>query len=588
MKHFDYKAQVRLAWLLLVLFTLFYAAFMSYETVLRYETFKATAFDLGNLDQVIWNTAHGRPFQFTNQAIDYYGPPTRLAVHFEPIILLLALLYVIHADPRTLLIFQSIVLALGTLPVFLLTRKHIPQWPLLAAAMTVAYLAMPGLLGLNLFDFHPVCLATPLLLYAFLALENQRWGWTIIACIFAASTKEDVPIAVALLGLLVIWRYKAPRLGTLLFVGGMIWGLTAFLIIIPHFYPGAQHNNFWYRYESLGLGITPGKAVVNILLHPWLIFVLISAFISVQRLYYLAGLVRNTGFLALLAPEWLLPALPSLAINLLSTDQLLYSGVFQYNAMIVPCVMLAAIHGTRRAIVIWQGWRGEQLIAAVEQGHETFWHSMSWLLTPLFWLTGEQRALLMLASVQSSARHIVTTPLIVRSRNTLHERLEIMRFASTRHWQRLSERMEPLARQMALPRLQWYVYGWIIAMSLLNYIMITPTLNSFWPDHLPNSHDQHIEQLLAMIPPDASVSAGDNLNPHLTERRYITVFPSLTYASSSKNLHNPVQYVIVDLNDVFPEDRIDTTETLDQLVNSGQFRVLARAEGVILLERRTS
>ena len=588
MKHFDYQAQVRLAWLLLVLFTLFYAAFMSYETVLRYETFKATAFDLGNLDQVIWNTAHGRPFQFTNQAIDYYGPPTRLAVHFEPIIFLLALLYIFHADPRILLVFQSIVLALGTIPVFLLTRKHIPQWPLLAAVMAGAYLAMPGLLGLNLFDFHPVCLATPFLLYAFLALENQRWGWAIVACILAASTKEDVPFVVAMLGLLVIWRYHAPRLGTLLFVGGLIWGLTAFLVIIPHFYPGAQHNNFWYRYESLGLGVTPGQAVMNILLHPWLIFVLIAAFVSVQRLYYLAGLVRNTGFLALLAPEWLLPALPSLAINLLSTDQLLYSGVFQYNASIIPCVMLASIHGTRRALAIWQEWRGEKLIAAVEQGHETFWQSMSWLLAPLFWLTGEKRALLMLASVQSSARHVAATPFIARSRDTLHERFEIIHLASTKQWQRLSERMEPLARQMALPHLQWIIYGWIIVMSLLNYIMIAPTLNSFWPDHLPNSHDQHIEQLLAMIPPDASVSAGDNLNPHLTERRYVTVFPSLTYAASNKSLHNPVQYVIVDLNDVFPEDRVDTTKTLDQLVNSGQFRVLARAEGVILLERRTS
>src|SRR2546421_3823755 len=51
------------------------------------DTFKATAFDLGNMDQVMWNTIHGRLFQFTNQAIDWYGPPTRLAIHFEPIIL---------------------------------------------------------------------------------------------------------------------------------------------------------------------------------------------------------------------------------------------------------------------------------------------------------------------------------------------------------------------------------------------------------------------------------------------------------------------------------------------------------------------
>src|SRR3989440_11002385 len=79
--------QQQLAWVLLVSIMLVYAAEISYQTLLRYDTFKATAFDLGNMDQVMWNTIHGRLFQFTNQAIDWYGPPTRLAIHFEPIIL---------------------------------------------------------------------------------------------------------------------------------------------------------------------------------------------------------------------------------------------------------------------------------------------------------------------------------------------------------------------------------------------------------------------------------------------------------------------------------------------------------------------
>jgi hypothetical protein len=93
--------------------------------------------------------------------------------------------------------------------------------------------------------------------------------------------------------------------------------------------------------------------------------------------------------------------------------------------------------------------------------------------------------------------------------------------------------------------------------------------------------------LLARIPPDASVSAGGNLNPHLTERLYITVFPEITFSSSEKSTNNMVQYVIVDINAVFPEDRASTSDELNQLVNSGQFRILARAEGVILLVRRT-
>src|SRR5229473_7402446 len=355
LKRFDVHRQLWIAWILLILFMLVYMLEMSHQAVLRYDTFKATAFDLGNMDQVLWNTIHGRLFQFTNQAIDWYGPPTRLAIHFEPIILPLSLLYVFHADPHILLVFQTLALVSGALPVFLLTRRFLPEWPILAALMATAYLLAPALLGLNIFDFHPVSLAAPLLLYAIVALTYKRYVWFLIACILAAACKEDVPLSIALFGLLVIWRYKSPRLGITLFTGGLIWSFLAFFVIIPYFFPGAQHNNFWYRYESLGS--SPGAAVLNLLLHPWLLF---SMFITFERFFYLAGLLRSSGFLALLAPEWLLPALPSLAINILSTDPTLYSGVYHYNAIIIPFIMLATIHGTRRLITVWQGWRGEQ------------------------------------------------------------------------------------------------------------------------------------------------------------------------------------------------------------------------------------
>src|SRR5438093_11681188 len=139
-KSFDARRQQQAAWWLLFIAILTDAIVMSVESMLRYDTFKATAFDLGNMDQVLWNTIHGRFFQFTNQAIDWYGPPTRLAIHFEPIILPLSLLYVFHADPRILLVFQTLTLGSGALPVFLLTRRYIPEWPIFAPLMATASL----------------------------------------------------------------------------------------------------------------------------------------------------------------------------------------------------------------------------------------------------------------------------------------------------------------------------------------------------------------------------------------------------------------------------------------------------------------
>jgi uncharacterized membrane protein len=592
------STQIQLAWLLLALLMLGYALWMGQQAVWRYDTFRSTAFDLGNMDQVIWNTAHGHWFQWTNQGADWYGPPLRLAQHFEPIIIPLSLLYVLHPDPRTLLIFQTLVLTAGALPVFLLTRFHLPRLPLVASAMAAAYLFSSPLIGLNIFDFHPVSMATTFLLYAFLALAYRRYGWFLLACFLAAACKEDVPFTVAMVGVLVIWKYKLPRLGSILLVGGMIWGLFAFLVVIPHFFPG-QHNNFWYRYQSFG--VSPGVAIVNILLHPW---ILIGAFFTIDRFNYLASLFRNAGFLALLAPEWLLPAIPSLAINLLSIDDtLLYSGVYHYNATTIPFLALAAIHGLMRIVALWQQWRGDTeafpslantalMIPITTNGSSVrfFEHPFSGQLATL------NTSVAHFVSQRLNAVSIppIPRPAFARSSSTQSIAMQPTSGLATlinyqaKQWHSLGERMAPIARSLSHPRFQWLICGWIVAMLALNYFIMIPWFNIFWPISTPGPREQHIQQLLDMIPADASVSAGTDMNPHLTERRYITVFPALTFSTHDQNANNTVQYVVVDLDSIFPEDKVSATRMLNQLCQSGQFRIIQRAEGVVLLVRNST
>ena len=586
------ETQQRIALILTWILILGYIVWMSYETVLRYNTFKATAFDLGNMDQVLWNTIRGRLFQFTNQGTDFYGPPTRLAIHVEPIILPLSLLYLFHADARLLLVFQTLMIATGGWPIYVLTRKYIPELPLLAPVMVVAYYLMPALLSVNLFDFHPVSLATPLLLYAILALEYKRYGWFLLICVLAASCKEDVPFAVALLGILVIWKYKLPRLGILMLVGGIAWGLIAFLVVIPHIYPGAVHSNYWYRYESLGS--SPGAAIVNILLHPWLLF---ATFLTLDRFYYIVGLLRSTGFFALLAPEWLLPALPALAINLFSDYPLYYSGVYHYNAVIIPFIMMASICGLSRFLLAWSSWRNESERALHDDN--TMTHVKETALSR--WLTHDlpfpQQRIFLLAAIKQSVngaytacltfvRPVLARPTFAHSLVRLQEVQPVFRATYMSQKQKLNEHMAPLARSASFERLQWWTSAWIIAMLSLNLIVLAPQLNVFWADHTPGVREQHVNQLLAMIPPNASVSASESLNPHLSQRLYITVFPEITF-STSKNINNKVQYIIVDVQNIFPEDRVGVSVLLNQLVSSKQYRVLREAEGVELLVRNT-
>lgn len=550
---------------------LIYVLDMGYQSVLRYLTFKATAFDLGNMDQVLWNTIHGRLFQFTNQAIDWYGPPNRLGVHVEPVMLVVSLLYALYADPRVLLIFQTLVLAAGAPAVFLLTRRYFPSWPLLATIISIAYLVSPALLGINIFDFHPDSLATPLLLYAILALTYRRYITFLLLCLWVCACKEDMPLAIALFGILLIWKYKLPRLGLTLLLGGGLWAFVAFKVVLPHFYAGVLANNFWYRYRFLGA--TPLAAVANILKHPLILF---TQVITIGRVYYIFSLVRSTGFLALLAPEWLLPALPKLLSNFLSSNQPNYSGIYHYNAAIIPFVILATLHGLRRVTLLWQGWSREQISRAElalltgQPAPDTEERPY-----PTSWIPARLRSLVARAWLPLARFGKRLQPRLAR--------LTLLKWRRER-WQSLGERMYPLARKLPTLRLQWVFCIWIIYTMSLNYLIALPQLNSFWATHTPGLREQQVQELLDMIPPDASVSASDDLNPHLSERQLLAVFPSICLDSSCNRM---VDYIIVDLNNVTLANQVNAISDLNELARS-QYRVLKQEGNVILLQRRST
>jgi uncharacterized membrane protein len=574
---FSLPVQKRIAWLLLIVFVVVYVIVLCDQSILRYTTYIATAFDLGNMDQATWNTLHGHLFEFTNHSDNWYGAPIRLAQHVEPIFLLLSLLYVFFADPRTLLIFQTLALAAGALPVFLVARKSLPTLPLFAPLMVLGYFLAPALLGENIFDFHPVTLVTPLLLYAVLALTYRRPVWFVIFCILVASCKEEMGAVVALLAVLAIWKYQMPRLGLIVCICGMAWTVIAFLVIMPHFNVGAQANNFWYRYEALGA--TPTQAIFNILRRPWIVF---GILVTTDRIYYIASLLRSTGYIALLAPEWLLPALPSLAINLLAAQSYQHNGIYHYHAAIIPFVIIAAIHGFRRIYGYWYGARGESAEKALMREDVVLGRTIYAPGKPIpgaapvltFICTTAQRFWSWIVKIWG----IVVS--LVHLQSWLHagrERLHLLR-----------ARIGDLARWLPVSWLQCLVTVWLIAMMALNLTLTWPLLNSFLATHTPGPREQHIQQLLDMIPANAVVSAGGNINPHLTERRYVTVFPELTVSTFKPGQEKLVDYVIVDLDNSSPENKAFSDNFLDvlnQIQRTGEFRPIAQADGVILLIR---
>ena len=117
----------RLVWLAAAAFATIFGTL----AILRHRTFESGRFDLGNMTQAVWSTANGDVLSVT----DVHGEQIlRLGSHFDPILAALAPLWWVWPSPEALLVLQAVALAAGAIPLYLLARRHLPEWPAAAIA----------------------------------------------------------------------------------------------------------------------------------------------------------------------------------------------------------------------------------------------------------------------------------------------------------------------------------------------------------------------------------------------------------------------------------------------------------------------
>jgi uncharacterized membrane protein len=341
-------------WVLLALMTVVFAAGFSWLAVLRHLAFQSHAFDLGNMDQAVWATLHGMPLRFTDMEVRSSVLTNRLAIHVEPILFPISLLYLLHSGPETLLVVQAAVVATGAVPAYLLARDILGR-PLLSLVFPAAYFLHPSLQNALLDDFHAVTMSAALLLWAMYFLWKDRLAAFLVVGLLAAATKEEVALLVGFLGLGLAVRHRV--LGLAVFAGGLLWFLAALLVVIPHFNPGG-HSPYLQRYAYLGHGVS--GVLLGMARRP---DVVAHTLASRPRLLYLNALLDPLGFVPLLGLPVLLLAAPTYALNMLSADPTMYSGFYQYSAEIVPYLIAAAIGGTAAAAraAVMPRWMGTAL-----------------------------------------------------------------------------------------------------------------------------------------------------------------------------------------------------------------------------------
>jgi uncharacterized membrane protein len=352
--------------LLLALVMLTYLAFAVWYTGQRHLAFETGVFDTGVYTQPLWNFSHGHGFAVST--IEDNGP-LRWATHVEPILFLVAPLYALWPDPRTLFWLQALALTLAALPLYALARRRLrSEW--VALVVVLAYFLLPATQSVTLFDFHAVTLAPLFLLSAVWFLDQhlaQRglsfWLWpeaeskprnspfpihnSLFAALFfllALSTKEDISLHVFMIGLYLLFLRRRWQEGLTLTVVGLVWFYVAFQVIIPAYRTGGGDSIYAAWFETLGhtpleIALSPITApdkVLPFIFRPDTIPALLMISLPLALLPW-AGL-----------PLFALAA-PSIALVLLSQNPTLRQlETWHYAAPMLAFIMLGTIDGLAR------------------------------------------------------------------------------------------------------------------------------------------------------------------------------------------------------------------------------------------------
>jgi uncharacterized membrane protein len=309
-------------------------------------------FDLSIFDQGVRGYAHfGLPVSEVKSYHHEFPPGfSLLGDHFSPVLALLAPLYWIWDDPRTLMLGQALLFAAGVPLVRRIALRcfahsavdarraadlaglvYAVGWPLLTAAKS---------------GFHEVAFAVPLTLLMFERGMARRYGTMALAALLLCATKEDMGLLVGGYGLVLVLRSRRSRdprglgYGLGLLVAGPVAAAAAIVWLIPAM--GGEPGYYW-NYGSLGLDA--GTAVHNVLADPsLLVHDAFSTSIKPLLVLWLFGSL----LLLPLGSATTLCMLPLLAERVLSDNPNHWPITHHYDAFLWPVLLTASLEALGR------------------------------------------------------------------------------------------------------------------------------------------------------------------------------------------------------------------------------------------------
>jgi uncharacterized membrane protein len=280
-------------------------SWMLLVTWLRHRAWFSPSYDMAFFSQGLWLLGHLKAPFLTTRALNLFGD------HATFSLVLLAPLARLWPGSNVSFLYsiQAFAVAVAVIPLYRLSRVAGAP-PTLGLAACVAYVVNPFLQN-SASEFHPEVLSIPLLLLAITAAWEERWVVFAVSAFLAALGKEDLVVVVAFMGLWLIMTRRSWRVGLATAIPALLVFAAEIRFVIPHFSGGTYL--YTGRLAAFGHGIL--GVLVGLVVH---FDKVVRAVFGSQGLPYLALIFASFGLLPLLEPALLIPAVPTLGVNLLS------------------------------------------------------------------------------------------------------------------------------------------------------------------------------------------------------------------------------------------------------------------------------
>ena len=321
---------------ILALALLFFAV-CTWASYARWANFEYRTFDLAYYVQALWQLIHGR-FQVSVEGVPLLGN------HVEPIVLLIAPLFIVFRHPLVFVVVQNAALAsMG--PVAFDVGRRLGLDRTTAVLLAGALLLAPASGYIALHEFHPEALTAPFLLLMLHARLRgslrAHWGWLIavLAC------KENMALLIAAYcAVHVVLERKRPRAELRAwYLWPMALSILWFLACVKLITPALNSGNIDYLALYDRLGESGGDIVLKAITQPQRIFGALVQSLSHGNLVW--ALLLPFLALPLMRPRWLLIATPILLQHLLSWRSSEWTIYFHYAAPLLPLFWIALAEG---------------------------------------------------------------------------------------------------------------------------------------------------------------------------------------------------------------------------------------------------